>query len=178
MASVAGAQWAMGENIVPDAPPAVGPYPIAVIMERTQLADRWSTEKWEVKGVVRDNRPAGAASEVIFRDERSTQFLFPGFELKLRRDEAEGYYLNITSPLPKVFVLWRKDGEIASPRLVKVRCHDGAGWGGGGWTGDGAAPPVDLLSWIGAYVERHYQPEPKKKGRYASNKDKGVGFRG
>src|SRR5262245_55585948 len=137
MASVAGAQWAMAENIVPDAPPAVGPYPIAVIMERTQLDDRWSTEKWEVKGVVRDNRPAGAAQEVIFRDERTTQFLFPGFQLKLRRDEAEGYYLNITSPQPKLFVLWRKDDEIASPCELTLSFNEGARWMDGGATVDG-----------------------------------------
>ncbi|HKA46234.1 MAG TPA: DUF3305 domain-containing protein [Burkholderiales bacterium] len=159
-------------------PSPTGPYQLAVVMERTLLGDRWGSEKWEAKGVVRDIRPTGAASEVIFRDERSTQFLFPGFELKLRRDEAEGYYLNITSPLPKVFVLWRKDGEIASPRLLTVSFNEGARWMDGGETVDGVALPVDLLSWIGAYVERHYQPEPKKKGRYASNKDKGVGFRG
>ncbi|MBI2227212.1 MAG: DUF3305 domain-containing protein, partial [Betaproteobacteria bacterium] len=43
---------------------------------------------------------------------------------------------------------------------------------------DGVALPVELLPWMGAFVEQHYRPEPKKKGRYASNKDKGVGFRG
>jgi hypothetical protein len=159
-------------------PSPTAPYLLGVIMERALIPGRWSTEKWEAKGVVRDNRPVGATSEVILRDERTTQFLFPGFELKLRRDEAEGYYLNITSSLPKIFVLWRKDDEIASPRLLTVSFNEGARWMDGGETVDGVALPVDLLSWIGAYVERHYQPEPKKKGRYATNKDKGVGFRG
>ena len=154
------------------------PYLLGVIMARTLLADRWGTEKWEARGVVRDNRPAGAAREEILRDERTTQYLFPGFELRLRRDEAEGYFLNITAPLPKIFVLWRKDDEIASPRLLTVSFNEGARWMDGGETVDGVALPVDLLAWIGAYVERHYEPEPKKKGRYATNKDKGVGFRG
>jgi hypothetical protein len=48
----------------------------------------------------------------------------------------------------------------------------------GGERVDGVALPVELLPWIGEFVERHYRPEPKKKGRWASNKDKGVGFRG
>jgi Protein of unknown function (DUF3305) len=158
---------------------AMAPYPLAVIMERALLDDRWGSERWEAKGVVHDARPNGA-EEVIFRDERTTQFLFSGFRLKLRRDEAEGYYLNITSPKPKVFVLWRKDeeGDIARPRLLTVSFNEGARWMDGGETVDGVALPVDLLAWIGEYVEQNYVPEPKKKGRWASSKDKGVGFRG
>jgi hypothetical protein len=167
----------MAENATPSAP---APYLLAVVMERAMLADRWSSEIWEAKGVVRHIGAAGAAEQVIFRDERTTQFLFPGFELKLRRDEAEGYYLNITSPQPKVFVLWRKDeeDELARPRLLTVSFNEGARWMDGGATVDGVALPADLLAWIGEFVERNYEPEPKKKGRWASNKDKGVGFRG
>ena len=167
----------MAENPTPN---TTAPYLLGVVMERARLADRWSSEVWEAKGVVRDTGVAGTTERVIFHDARTAQFLFPGFELKLRRDEAEGYYLNITSPLPKVFVLWRKDegDEIARPRLLTVSFNEGARWMDGGETVDGVALPVDLLSWIGEFVERNYEPEPKKKGRWASNKDKGVGFRG
>ncbi len=160
-------------------PSTTASYPLAVIMERALLANRWGTEKWETKGVVPDNLPAGSAEQVIFRDERTTQYLFPGFELKLRRDEAEGYYLNITSPQPKVFVLWRMRDEIARPEFLTVSYNEGTRWADSGENVDGVALPVELLPWIGEFVERHYRPEPpKKKGRYASNKDKGVGFRG
>jgi hypothetical protein len=37
---------------------------------------------------------------------------------------------------------------------------------------------VELLPWIAEFVEEHYRPEPKKKARYATSKDKGVGNRG
>jgi hypothetical protein len=161
-------------------PAASAPYALAVIMERTRLADRWDTEQWEAKGVVHDSASPGEAERVIFSDGRITQYVFPGFDLKLRVDEAEGYYLNITSPQPRLFVLWRRDegDDIARPRLLTVSFNEGARWMDGGETVDGVALPVELLSWIGAFVERHYVPEPRKKGRWASNKDKGVGFRG
>jgi len=161
-------------------PAAVAPYPVAVIMERMRVAGRWAAEQWEAKGVVRDSGADAAAGRVIFQDDRITHYLFPGFQLRLRTDEAEGYLLNITSPQPKVFVLWRKDDEdeTARPRLLTVSFNEGARWMDGGATVDGVALPVDLLQWIGEFAERHYQPEPKKKGRWASNKDKGVGFRG
>ena len=164
----------MGEN-TPTA--ATAPYAIAVIMERARLADRWATERWEARGVVRDSLPAGSAEQVIVRDARATQVLFPGFELKLRRDEAEGYYLNITSPQPKVFVLWRADGETVRPHLITVSFNEGARWMDGGESVDGIALPVDLLPWIAEFVSEHYRPEPAKKPRYASSKDKGVASR-
>jgi hypothetical protein len=158
-------------------PLATCPYTLSVIMERRLIADRWATEQWEAKGVVRDNLPAGSAHEVIVRDTRSMQMLFPGFELKLRRDEAEGYYLNISSPLPKVFVLWRMDDDIARPHLLTVSFNEGARWMDGGENVDGVALPVDLLPWIAEFVAEHYRPEPAKKPRYASSKDKGVASR-
>ena len=41
------------------------------------------------------------------QDERTTQVLLPGFQLKLRLDEAEGIFSTLLLPA-KVFVLWRR----------------------------------------------------------------------
>ncbi len=158
-------------------PSPIAPYPIAVIMERVKLANRWATERWETKGVMRDIAPPGSGERVILSDENTTQMLFPGLRLRLHLDEAEGYYLNITSPQPKVFVLWRMRDEIARPELLTVSYHEGARWMDAEETVDGVALPPDLLQWIGEFVAEHYQPEPRKKVRYASSKDKGVASR-
>ncbi len=148
-------------------------YPIAVIMERLALANRWVTEKWEAKGVVRDAAPKGVAEQVIVREEKLTQMLFPGHVIRLQRDEAEGYYLNITSPQPKVFILWRMHDDVARPEFVTVSYNEGTRWADSGENVDGVPLPAELLPWIGEFVEQHYQPEPRKQKRYASNKDKG-----
>ena len=148
-------------------------YPIAVIMERVALANRWAGEKWEAKGVVRDIMPEGSAQQVIVDEERLTQILFPGHVLRLQRDEAEGYYLNITSPQPKVFVLWRMDEAMARPVHVTVSYSEGTRWADSGENVDGVPLPPELLPWIGAFVEQNYKPEPPKKKRYASNRDRG-----
>ena len=153
-------------------------YRLAIIMERVVLDNRWAAEKWEAKGAVRDVSPPGSAEHVIVREEKLTQVLFPGHVLRLHRDEAEGYYLNITSPQPKVFILWRMHDEVARPEFITVSYNEGTRWADSGENVDGVTLPTELLPWIGEFVERHYRPEPKKKGRYASNKDKGVGFRG
>lgn len=146
---------------------------VAVIMERVALANRWVSEKWEAKGVVRDTSLPGSSQRVIVQGENFTQILFPGHVIRLHRDEAEGYYLNVTSPQPKVFVLWRMCDDIARPALLTVSYHEGARWMDSDETVDGVPLPVELLPWIVEFVEQHYRPEPSKPKRYASNKDKG-----
>ena len=155
-------------------PSRIAPYSIAVIMERVRLANRWATERWEAKGVVRDVTPPGSLERVIVSDERITQILFPGFVLKLHPDEAEGYLYNVTSPEPKVFVMWRMRDNIARPQSLTVSYHEGARWMDTEETVGGVALPPDLLPWIAEFAALHYKPEPKKKKRYASSKDKGV----
>ena len=156
------------------APSRIAPYPVAVIMERLRLDNRWQTERWDAKGVVRDVTPAGDRERVIVSDERLTQVLFPGFVLKLHPDEAEGYYYNITSPQPKIFVMWRMVDDLARPESLTVSYHEGARWMDTEETVGGVALPPDLLPWIAEFAAEHYKPEPKKKVRYASSKDKGV----
>lgn len=161
----------MTENSTPN---PVAPYPVAVIMERVKLESRWASERWEARGVVQDAAPAGSAERVIVKDERSMQVLFPGFVLRLHPDESEGYIYNIMSPQPKVFIMWRMDGELARPESLTVSYHEGARWMDSEETVGGVALPPDLIPWIAAFAEAHYQPETPKKKRYASSRDKGV----
>lgn len=156
---------------------STAPYPLAIIMERVRLADRWAMERWEAKGVVRDILPPESAEQVIRVDGHATEMIFPGMQLRLDPAEAEGYYLNITSPQPKLFVLWRMDGEVARPLHLSVSYNEGTRWADSDEHVDGVALPPDLLPWISEFAAEHYRPEPRKKPRYASSKDKGVASR-
>ena len=148
-------------------------YPLAVIMERVSIESRWATEMWQVAGVVRDNAPRGSAERIIVDQQKLKRYLFPGYAIRLMRDEAEGYYLNLTSPQPKVFVLWRMHDELAKPEMLTASYNEGTRWADSGESVDGVALPAELLAWIGEFVEQHYAPEPRKPKRYASNKDRG-----
>ncbi len=152
---------------------ATSAYPIAVIMQRIALANPWTQHAWEAKGVVPDIFPAGAEKRVIVRDADHEQVVFPGLRLTLVRDEAEGYYLNLTSPKPKVFVLWRMREDEACPEMVTVSYHEGARWADSGENVDGVALPAEFVPWIGEFVEANYHPEPRRPPRYATNKDRG-----
>jgi hypothetical protein len=153
-------------------------YPVAVIMQRTALVNRWIDAQWEAQGVVRDTSAAGTPAREIVRSEAVTQVLFPGHQLRLMRDEAEGYYMNITSPQPKVFVLWRMREAVAHPEMLSVSYNEGTRWADSGEQVDGVALPPELAQWMADFVLEHYRPEPQKKKRYASSRDKGRMGRG
>jgi hypothetical protein len=149
-------------------------FSVAVIMERIALHNRWASERWEAKGVVRDEAPAGTASRVIVDTGDTRQVLFPGYEIKLQRHESEGYYLNLTSPQPKVFVLWRmKEDGAPRPEMLTVSYNEGTRWADSGEQVDGVALPIELAACIAEFVETYYEPEPPKRKRYATNRDKG-----
>ena len=161
----------------PSTIPSAAPHLFAVIMERVRMSDRWSTEKWEVRGIVPDGLPAGSAAQVMVDDGETKQMLFPGMRLQLEPVEAEGYLLNLTSPDPKVFVLWREEEGIPRPERLSVSYNEGARWADSDENVDSVPLPKDLAPWIGEYAAAHYRPEPKRKPRYASSKDKGVASR-
>jgi|GEM_PF-304180 len=152
----------------------------AVVMERRSLESRWATEKWEAKAVMPDLTP-DAQPRVVVDTPQITHILFSGLSLLLKRDEVEGYYMNLTSHQPKVFVLWRMEetrGETqgkttAEPIMLTVSYNEGARWLDNEENVDGVPLPVELLSWIAEFSDRNYQPEPRKKVKYATNKDKG-----
>src|SRR5471032_1397014 len=143
---------------------------VAVIMERKTLAgNRWLTAQWEASGVIRDTAPASAAGRVIVCDDKLTRIVYPGHQIRLFRDEAEGYLFNITSPEPKVFVLWRMHDEVARPERVTVSYHEGARWMDSDEKVDGVPLPAELVPWMREFATQHYKPEPKKPKRYATN---------
>jgi hypothetical protein len=153
--------------------PKTWEWPAAVIMERMAIVNRWADERWETRGIVRDTEASGASSRMLMQTEKLTQTLYPGHVIRLYRDEAEGYFYNILSPEPKVFVLWRMEEDVAIPKFLSVSYHEGSRWLDSGENVDGVALPPELAPWMAEFVALHYQPEEKKPRKYASNKDKG-----
>ena len=146
---------------------------VSIIMERVQVVSRWAGERWSATAALCDGSASGTPGRVILEREGMTQMLYPGCRISLTPKEAEGYFLNITSPEPRIFVMWRMHDEIARPELLTVSYHEGARWMDNEEFVDGVPLPNELRPWIAQYASENYKPEPKKPKRYASNKDKG-----
>src|SRR5262252_9162640 len=150
------------------------PYPslaVAVVMERTPLLNnRWETEKWEPIGVRPDTSEPGAKPRALIEDVARAQWLYPGFKLELFHDEAEGYYLNLTSQRPFVFVNWLEEQGAGVPKGVTVSYNEAARLLDAGTRVDGVPMQAQWIPWLAEYVERNYRPEPKKRARPPSFK--------
>jgi hypothetical protein len=135
---------------------------LAVIMQRRELANRWESEAWEAWGVLAGDSLPGEPRLLV--DGRGVQqWLHPGFELVLHRDELDGYYLNVSSERPKVFVLWLSEEGRARPLQLTASYHEASRWMDAGHTVDSVAMPPDIYAWVGQYVEDNYRPEPEKR---------------
>ena len=135
---------------------------LAVIMQRRELANRWESEAWEPWGVVAGDSLAGDP-RLLVDGGGVQQWLHPGFELVLHRDELDGYYLNVSSERPKVFVLWLTEEGRARPLQLTASYHEASRWMDAGHTVDGVGMPPEIFAWVGQYVEDNYRPEPEKR---------------
>jgi len=145
-------------------------FPVAVIMQRTPLVNRWVSERWEPVAIECVPDAAGPAAPVqIAGDGTATCWRFGGYAVELHRSEAEGYFLNMTAPDPKVFVMWRRDDADAvppvRPETVTVSYNEAARLLDGGEQVDAVLMPPEILAWMTPFVAEHYRPEPKRKAR-------------
>jgi len=135
---------------------------LAVVMQRRNARSRWASVIWEPVSVLESDEPPGAA-RLLMRQDDIEQWLHAGFELAIHRDEIEGYYMNVSSGSPRVFVLWRMEEENALPLQVTASYDEGGRWLDGGHSVDSVTMPPAIFGWIGEYVEKNYRPGPKKR---------------
>jgi hypothetical protein len=144
-------------------------------MERVPLVNRWVSEKWQPATVVAVGAPAvnlevtPGAPQLLHDTPDGTQWRFPRCPVELHPSEAEGYYLNLSSPQPRAFIMWRMfddaEAPVARPVVVTLSYNEAARMMDGGEQVDSVALPMPLQEMLMPYVEAHYKPEPKKKVR-------------
>lgn len=138
------------------------PVRVAVVMERTTLANRWQAERWEPVAIVPDDG-AQPAPRLLHEDAAQSQWLHPGFTAELFRDEVEGYYLNLTATKPFAFVNWELVDGVGVPRSVTLSYNEAARMMDGGAQVDGVPLPAEMQGWLAAFVDAFYRPDVKKR---------------
>ncbi len=139
-------------------------FAISVIMEKVAINNRWQPFKWQPAGILPDD---GARSGPVNLGEREglLQVLWPGFVLQVFPDEAEGNYLNVTSPEPKVFVMYRFDDDStdAFPHSVTLSYNEAARWMDAQEKVDSVAMPAEIFAALSDWVRDNYKPPEKKQ---------------
>lgn len=148
---------------------------VAVIMRRERIdgpASRWQDWRWVLAEVLPHEEGFGTAPRLLYKNEREERWLHPGYKVELCKDDAEGYYLNATTPAPCWFVMWRMeedaalaDAPVARPVVVSLSYHDAGRWLDAQETVEQVPAPPFVIEWLQAFVEEHHVLEPKRRKR-------------
>jgi len=150
---------------------------VAVVMRRERIASAWQPWRWVLADVVPQEPAFGSEPRMLFKSDDEERWLHPGFTVELFRDDAEGYYLNVTTPAPCWFVLWRMEEEatvgdepLARPIMVSLSYHDAGRWLDAQETVEQVPAPAYVVEWMRAFADEHYVIEPKRRKRPESFK--------
>jgi hypothetical protein len=147
---------------------------VAVVMRKVRIngpMSQWQPWRWELHDVLLHEGAADSPPQRMRHDDSGDYWLHPGFTVELFRDDAEGYYLNATTPAPCWFVLWRLEETtataepIARPIVVSVSYNDAGRWLDAQETVEQVSAPTEVVAWFRAFADEHYKIEPKKRRR-------------
>jgi Protein of unknown function (DUF3305) len=153
---------------------------VAVTMRKERLtgaAARWLDWRWVLHDVVEHQAEFGSVPRQLYKNESEERWLHPDLRVELFADDAEGYYLNVTTVAPCFFVLWRMEEElglsdecVAVPAAVSLSYHDAGRWLDAQEKVDQVPAPAEVVQWLSEFAQEHYLPEPKKRKRPESFK--------
>lgn len=150
---------------------------VAVVMRRERIDNRWQPWRWSLGDIVPQEDGFGAQPRLLLKDDHEERWLHPGFRVELFTDDAEGYYLNVSTSQPCFWVVWRMEEEpalaeepVAVPQIVTLSYHDAGRWLDAQETVEQVAAPRDVVEWVQAFVDTHYVLEAKRRQRPQSFK--------
>jgi Protein of unknown function (DUF3305) len=144
---------------------------VAVVMDRETAPNRWEAWRHSIVEVVPDEGGFGTTPRLLRDDGRCARVLHPGLEVTLYRDEGEGYWLNLNTPAPVWFVMWRiadEDPSRAWPELVTLSYNEAGRLLDAQERVDNVPLQPEWREWLQLYTDEHYKPEPKQRKRPAS----------
>ena len=147
---------------------------VAILMRREPVQgpmSKWQPWRWVLADVVPQEAGFGHVPRCLRQTADEQLWMYPDWVVELFPDDAEGYWLNATSPSPAYFVMWRlteaQDGSepVAVPQAVSLSYHDAGRWLDAQETVENVPAPADVAQWVHAFAVQHFVPEEKKRQR-------------
>ena len=138
----------------------------AVLQRKLDSESPWGLPQWSAYAIICENKSGAAADKVLIHDDGTyVRYLWTGMSVHLYKDGNEGYWYNLLSDKPYLFVVCDgspNDMEI-EPVFVTANQDEA--------TGDMEAErivleiamPDKMHNIVERYVVTHYVPEVKKK---------------
>ncbi len=155
---------AWGANI-----PAKVVWPVEVVFRKRPVASRWADFEWEPVEAIMSQIAPPLRCETEVRDE-CTYWRWFGALMDLHPSEGEGYWLNLTSDAPCVFVMWRidddaGDGAVPIPAVVTASYNEAGRMLDAGDRVDRVPMPEPMQGALAEYTMKFYTPEKRRKVR-------------
>lgn len=146
--------------------------PVSVVLERRiARVGPWSQVQWEAVAAVAGEAVVSerGAATLVHEDEESRRYLWPGLVVELFPDGCEGYWYNLLSERPSLFVVCferdeEEDDEIELIPAIVTASQDEAN--AHLETDDpvySVPMPDRIVESVERYVVENYEPEVKKK---------------
>jgi hypothetical protein len=150
---------------------------VAVVMRRERIDNRWQPWRWSLSEIIPHEDGFGSLPRLLLKDDAEERWLHPGFKVELFSDDAEGYHLNLTTPQPCFWVVWRMEEEpaisdecIAVPQIVTLSYHDAGRWLDAQETVEQVPAPLEVLLWLQTFVDAQHVEVFKRRKRPESFK--------
>ena len=150
---------------------------VAVVMRRERINNPWQPWRWALADVVPHEAGFGDQARLLLKDDNEERWLHPGFKVELFLGDAEGYYLNVTTPKPCFWVVWRMEEEaaiseepVAIPQIVTLSYHDAGRWLDAQENVEQVPAPLQVVEWLQDFVDQHHVLEAKRRQRPQSFK--------
>ncbi len=141
--------------------------PVSVALQRKLNADSaWGLPQWSAYAIICDSQPSVAADKMRIHDDGThVRYLWTGMSVHLYKDGNEGYWYNLLSDMPYLFIVCDGNPNDMEIEPVFVTANQDEA------TGDMEAErvvleipmPDEMRSIVERYVVTHYVPETRKK---------------
>lgn len=146
-------------------------FPVSVLMERRlATVGRWTQPQWEAVGVVAGEALSGSPRRTqVHQDEQCTRYLWAGLKVELYKDGCEGYWYNLLSDRPRLFVVCfeasdeTEDDIELKPALVTANQDEANAHMESDDPVVSLPMPDEVLRWVERFVLTYYEPEIKRK---------------
>jgi Protein of unknown function (DUF3305) len=137
--------------------PAMSDFPLLVSFAKIPLQSKWQDFQWQVQSVTVQTDDAVS----------DNPYTFSGLRMDFHPSEGEGYWLNLNSPEPSLFVMWRQEPEDPTPTpwVVTASYNEAGRMLDAGEKVERVLMPEVILAFVTEYAALHYKPEVRKKVR-------------
>jgi hypothetical protein len=141
--------------------------PVSVVLERTiDESKKWVLPQWCACAVVTGqhiSRESGR--QLIHEDDMTRRYLWNGLVVHLYKDGSEGYWYNLLSPQPFLFIVCEgEQGDMeVEPAFVTANQDEATGYMESDRLVLSLPMPAEICDVLERYVISHYQPQRKKK---------------